>query len=327
MIIESGEAILLNECKQALLEEAKRIEDISNKLDERFLRTLDIISLCTGKIVFIGIGKSGAIAKKIAATFSSIGKPSVFLHASEAQHGDLGIINEGDIIICISNSGNTDEIIKLLPSLKIMRTPIISITRNSNSKLAKMSDIVLPTYVDKEACPLNLVPTTSAIVTLAIGDALAVGLVFKLKLTPEKFGQNHPSGNLGKRLNINIKDLMVRGDEIPACEPNSTLREALFEITTKRLGFANIIDDQCRLLGILTDGDIRRLLENDNLDLDAHLDKIMTSSPKTCLSHENAYNVLQRMNSLKVNCMPVVDESYKLVGSIHIQDLIEEFGR
>lgn len=318
---------LLEKCKMALYEEAKNIEQVADRMDDNFLRALDIITNCNGKVVLVGVGKSGIIARKIASTFSSIGKPSIFLHANEAQHGDLGIVSRDDAVICISHSGNTEEIIKLIPSLRMLNIHLISITSNPNSKLAKSSDITLLTYVEEEVCPANLAPTTSTTVTLAVGDALAVGLAYNLKLTPDKFALTHPSGSLGKKLLMKIEGIMAKGGDIPMVERDYSLKSALIEITKKRLGFVCITDEENKLEGIITDGDIRRLLGRaNNMDLDMNVSGIMTANPKTCYGSDNAYEILKKMNLLKINCMPVTDKKMEVIGAIHIQDLIKEFG-
>lgn len=318
---------LLEKCKMALYEEAKNIEQAADRMGDNFLRALDIITNCKGKVVLVGVGKSGLIARKIASTFSSIGKQSTFLHANEAQHGDLGIVSRDDAVICISNSGNTEEIIKLIPSLRMLNIPLISITSDPSSKLAKSSDITILTYVKKEVCPLNLAPTTSTTVTLAIGDALAVGLTYNFKLTPAKFAFTHPSGSLGKRLLTKIEDIMAKGENIPKVVSDISLKSSLVEITKKRLGFVSIADRKNKLVGIVTDGDIRRLLERSNtINLDRKVSEIMTKNPKCCAADDNAYAVLKKINLLKINCMPVINEKKEIIGGIHIQDLIKEFG-
>jgi arabinose-5-phosphate isomerase len=317
---------LLDTCRDALREEAKNIENVAGNLDANFLKALEYLTSCTGKIVLVGVGKSGIIARKIASTFSSIGKPSFFLHADEASHGDLGMVSQQDVVICISKSGSTKEILDLLPSFKRLGLVIISITNNEESKLARGSDIVLLTHVEKEACPVNLAPTTSTTVTLAIGDALAVGLAHNIKLTPDKFAINHPSGDLGKRIILKVEDVMSKGEDIPVMKENQSLKESLMEMTRKRLGFVSIINAEGLLRGILTDGDLRRLLGTQSkIDLDDTVSDYMTRNPKTCKSGDNAYETLKRLNSMKINCVPVVEESGKVTGAVHIQQLLSIF--
>lgn len=319
---------LLSKCKNVLLEEAQSIENVADKIDDNFLQALDLLVGCKGLIVITGLGKSGLIGKKLASTFSSIGKPSVFLHSAEAQHGDLGITSENDVVVCISKSGNTEEIVKLIPFFKKIGVPIISITNNPNSKLAKNSEVTIFTYVEKESCMINLAPTTSTTVTLAIGDALAVGLEYVLNLTPDQFAFSHPSGTLGKKLLLRIEDLMAKGEDIPKIIYESTLKDALIEITNKRLGFVCILNDNGKLFGIITDGDVRRLLEKSNtVNLSDNIsDLYITTNPKTCFADEMAYDVLKKMNLFKINCMPVINNNSEIVGAIHIQELIFEFG-
>jgi len=318
---------LLHICQKALLEEAHSIESAANMLDESFLSSLVMIAECRGNVIISGIGKSGLVGKKISSTFCSIGKPSIFLHASEAQHGDMGVIKDDDLLICISNSGDTEELCQLARYIKRREIPIISITNNKDSKLARICDVVLLTHVTKEACKVNLAPTTSTTVTLALGDALAIGLEQILEITPEKFAASHPSGSLGKKLLLKIGDLMVKDGDMPAIQSKDSLKSVIVEISRKRLGFCSIVNDKNDLVGIITDGDIRRLLErSDSIRLNQMASDIMTLNPKFCKDADNAHDVLKTMNRLKINVMPVLNEHGELIGAIHMQTLVKEFG-
>ena len=246
--------------KDTLQAEADAIYNLINKLDANFHKAIDIIMDCTGRLLVFGVGKSGHIGKKMAATFASTGQPSFFIHPTEAIHGDLGMVVKGDVSLLISNSGNSEELLEIIPAIKRIGIPIIAMTANNKSRLASFSDVVLDTYVEKEACPLNLAPTTSTTVSLAYGDAIAMTLLQLKGIKEEQFALNHPGGTLGKRLLVKVGDIM-RADNIPTSHYNDSFKEVLKTVSHYGLGITCIIDDDQKLLGIITDGDIRRLFE------------------------------------------------------------------
>jgi len=304
--------------------EASAIERASACLDEKsVVRAIDLIADCEGKLVVMGIGKSGVIAQKIAQTFTSTGTVSMFLHPSDALHGSLGVITPGDVIIALSNSGETDEILALLPALKHRGVSIIAIVGNTDSALARQSDVVLDASVDKEACPLNLAPTTSTTVALAIGDALAMTLMESRGLTAEQFAVNHPAGRLGKRLTLKVEHLM---HDSPNISPGDGWLEVVKAISKYSLGAVTVVDEKARLLGIVTDGDLRRTIErngDDNLNgLTAQ--HMMTANPTTATAEMLAFDALQLMENRasQISVLPVVDENGMCTGLLRLHDIV-----
>ena len=304
--------------------EACAIERASTYLDESSVeRAVDLIAKCDGKLVVLGIGKSGVIAQKIAQTFTSTGTVSMFLHPSDALHGSLGVITPGDVIIALSNSGETDEILALLPALKHRGVSIVTIVGNTDSTLARQSDVVLDASVDKEACPLNLAPTTSTTVALAIGDALAMTLMESRGLTAEQFAVNHPAGRLGKRLTLKVEHLM---HDSPNVSPGDGWLAVVKNISKYSLGAVNVVNDDGQLLGIVTDGDLRRTIErngDDNLNgLTAK--HMMTASPTTATAGMLAFDALQLMENRtsQISVLPVVDENGICSGLLRLHDIV-----
>lgn len=304
--------------------EASAIEHAAKRLDAVSIeRAMDLISSCEGKAIVIGVGKSGIIAQKIAQTLTSTGTVAIFLHPSDALHGSLGVITAGDVVIALSNSGETDEILTLMPALKARSVPIISIVGNVDSTLARNSDAILDASVDKEACPLNLAPTTSTTVALAVGDALAMTLMESRGLTEEDFAANHPAGRLGKRLTLRVADLM---HESPAAAPDSGWLEVVKSLSKYALGAVNIVDENGALLGIVTDGDLRRTIE---LSAESGLDgltaeQMMTKAPITANADMLAYDALQLMENRprQISVLPVVDDGGRCVGLLRIHDVV-----
>ncbi|MEJ7847584.1 MAG: KpsF/GutQ family sugar-phosphate isomerase [Pyrinomonadaceae bacterium] len=304
--------------------EACAIERASSYLDEASVeQAVDLIAKCNGKLVVLGIGKSGVIAQKIAQTFTSTGTVSMFLHPSDALHGSLGVITPGDVVITLSNSGETDEILALLPALKHRGVSIIAIVGNTDSTLARQSDVVLDASVDKEACPLNLAPTTSTTVALAIGDALAMTLMESRGLTAEQFAVNHPAGRLGKRLTLKVEHLM---HDSPNVSPGDGWLEVVKAISKYSLGAVNVVDETERLLGIVTDGDLRRTIErngDDNLNgLTAH--HMMTANPTTATAQMLAFDALQLMENRtsQISVLPIIDETGVCKGLLRLHDIV-----
>jgi arabinose-5-phosphate isomerase len=293
---------------------------------EEVTRALELLAACRGKVVVVGVGKSGNVAQKIAATLTSTGTPAVYLHPSDALHGGLGVVAREDVVIVVSNSGETDEILSMLPFLKHREVPIIAVVGNLQSSLAARADVRLDAGVDKEACPLNLAPTTSTTVALAIGDALALTLMQYKQLTPEEFALNHPAGRLGKRLMLKVVDLMHGGAQNPTVRRDATLLEAVHAISRGGLGAVNVLDEAGRLEGIITDGDLRRALERSRLeDLGATaIDAIMTPQPVVTTPDALAYAALQLMENRpsQIAVLPVVDSEHRCVGLLRLHDII-----
>lgn len=313
---------IIKEAQRVLLEESKALEFLSNSLDENFVNACTQIQKAK-KVIISGVGKSGIVGKKIAATFSSVGIPSLFLHPVEALHGDLGIVNEGDISILISKSGTTEELLLLYPYLK-KRTNIISITTNKDSYLANSSDIHLHIPLVKEACPIELAPTTSTTLTMALGDALAASVMKMNDFKESDFALNHPLGQLGKNLTITVADVMHKGTSIPIIDVDSTFKDALIVMTDKPLGCLCVVDNE-KLVGIVTDGDTRRALNRYDLISDIKINDIMTSNPITVSSDTLVGRALSVMENRKsqINVLPVVDTDNRCIGVVRIHDLIK----
>lgn len=303
--------------------EADAIERAAENLDKNAVENaLDILSCCLSKIIVLGIGKSGVIAQKISQTMTSTGTVAVFLHPSDALHGSLGIITTGDVVIALSNSGETDEILTLLPTLKNRSVKIISIVGNINSTLARNSDVVLDASVDKEACPLNLAPTTSTTVALSIGDALAMTLMEAKGLTEKDFAENHPAGRLGKRLTLKVKNLM---HESPNISPTATWLEVVKALSKYTLGAVNVIDSQNHLIGIITDGDLRRTIEKTSPENLSNLkaDQMLTKNPTVATPEMLAFDALKLMEERErqISVLPVVDGN-KVCGLLRLHDIV-----
>ncbi len=312
---------------QCLHVEADSIRRCSEQLDpEQTEKAIDLLLHCQGKIVVLGVGKSGIVAHKIAATLSSTGSSAIHLHASDAVHGDLGLVDSRDVVIAISNSGVTDEIVALLPHLQLRKVPLIAIVGNTRSTLAAHAYAVLDASINREACPLNLAPTTSTTVALAIGDALAMTLMQMKGITAEHFAINHPAGKLGKRLALRIADLMHAGDRNPTTPPDAQWSQIIERISKGNLGAISVVEPDGRLLGIITDGDLRRLGQKFPVDQFEGLTaaQIMTPRPVVAYPHMLAYDALQLMEkrSSQITVLPVVDDTGRVMGLIHIHDII-----
>tara|TARA_B100001769_G_scaffold267617_1_gene255165 strand:+ start:82 stop:1056 length:975 start_codon:yes stop_codon:yes gene_type:complete len=300
--------------------ESEEILQASKNISNNFTNAVNEILNCSGRIVVSGMGKSGHIARKIASTFASTGTPAFFMHPGEASHGDLGMITENDIVIFFSNSGQSDELISIFPTIKRIGAKIIGISGNANSELANESDIHISTAVSKEACPLGLAPTASTTVSLALGDALAICVLDLREFTAEDFAKSHPGGNLGKNMLVKVKDIMRTGENIPSISIKSSLKDAIEEISKKKVGFTGIVSSENKLMGILTDGDLRRALLN-NKNINSSIEECMTKNPITLQGSEMAIEAVNIMDKSKINCFLITDNNKKVIGMLNLNDL------
>ncbi len=311
--------------KKVLQTEADAVRSLIDRLDHTFEKAVDIILSSKGKVVVTGMGKSGLVGKKIAATLASTGTPSFFMHPAEASHGDLGMVTESDVIIAISNSGETDEIICIIPFLKRFNVGLISLTGNNRSTLARAAEVNLDIAVQEEACPLGIVPTSSTTAALAMGDAIAVALLTKRGFQQDDFAFFHPSGSLGKKLFIRVKDLMHAGDSLPITPPEASLTGAVIEISSKRLGITIVADGDRVMLGIITDGDVRRGIEKWGKDFfEMKASEVMTRNPRIISEDELAAKALGVMEKLAISALVVTGDDNRIVGVIHLHDILKK---
>jgi arabinose-5-phosphate isomerase len=308
--------------KAVLINEAEAIQAMVERIDERFEKACELILACKGRIVVTGMGKSGHIGNKIAATLASTGTPAFFMHPGEASHGDLGMITAQDLLIALSNSGETAEITTLLPLIKRLKLPLISLTGNPGSTLAEFADINLDVAVEKEACPLGLAPTSSTTASLAMGDALAVAILQARGFTEEDFARSHPGGSLGRRLLLRVSDIMHTGNAIPVVDQSATLKQALLEISNKGLGMTAIADSHRKLLGIFTDGDLRRTLDSQANIQTALIPEHMTANCVTIQPEQIASDALTLMDDKKINALIVTDKNGLIQGALNMHDLL-----
>ncbi|SJZ47288.1 KpsF/GutQ family sugar-phosphate isomerase [Selenihalanaerobacter shriftii] len=303
--------------------EAEAIRNLSDSINGTFVELVEVILECPGRVIMTGMGKSGLIAQKLSATFSSTGTPSFFLHPGEAIHGDLGMVTAKDIVFALSNSGETKEIIEILPVIKRIGAQIIALTGDVNSTLAENADYYLDTSVEEEACPLGLAPTASTTATLALGDALAVALLESKDFQPEDFALYHPGGSLGKKLLLKVDDVMHVRERNPVVNQKQPLKEVLFTMTSTQMGAANIIDKDEKLVGIITDGDVRRQLEESPDLLKLSAQKIMSANPTAITADKLAVEAVKIMQDKEINDLPVVDGDRKPIGMVNFQDLLK----
>lgn len=302
--------------------EARAIAALVERLDQRFADAVDALSRCSGKVAVSGLGKSGLIGRKIAATLASTGTPSFFLHPAEGLHGDLGMLTRQDALIAISNSGETEEVLKLLPFMRRLNIPVIAMAGRPESTLAKNSDVFLDVSVAEEACPMGLAPTASTTATLAMGDALAIALLEKKGFKEDDFALFHPGGALGRRLLLTVRDLMHQGPAIPTVGADTAGREAILEMTGKKLGMTTVVDRTGRLMGVITDGDLRRLLER-GVNIETTTAATLASrNPKTIAPDALAAKAVQVMEQHAITALVVVDEQQQVVGVLHLHDLL-----
>lgn len=321
------EDIMLEQARQVLRMEAEAVLEQVERIDEHFKAAVEMIMACPGRTVITGMGKSGIIGRKMAATLASTGTPSFYLHPAEGIHGDLGMVTEGDVVIALSNSGETGEVLHILPSLRRIGAKLIAMVGNPNSTLAKNSDIVLNVGVTREACPLGLAPTSSTTAALAYGDALALALLSKRKFTASQFAVFHPGGSLGRKLLLTVEDIMHSGTENPLVKADISVQDALFVITDKGLGAVSVVDNDNKMLGVLTDGDIRRGLSKGVDFLKRPVTELMTASPKTITKEKLAAQALHIMESNRpkpITVLPVVDAENHVIGLLHMTDLVRQ---
>ncbi len=304
--------------------EEQALQVLATQIDARFSRACEIILQCQGRLVITGMGKSGHIGRKMAATFASTGTPSFFMHPGEAGHGDLGMLMRGDVLIAISNSGKSDEIMMLMPLIKHLQVPLITISGDASGPMPQNADVALTLGNITEACPLGLAPTSSTTATLALGDALAVALLDARGFTADDFARSHPAGALGKRLLLQVKHLMHTGQDLPKVAPHTPMNQVLYEISNKRLGLTTIVDENDTLLGIFTDGDLRRLIDKQQgFDVSLAVSEVMTAQPSTIDAEARAVEALARLRDKKINQFVVVDAANKVIGVVSMHDLIQ----
>jgi arabinose-5-phosphate isomerase len=312
---------LLTLAKAVIETEIETLKALPARLDDSFVQACEAILACQGRVIVTGMGKSGHIGNKMAATLASTGTPAFFLHPGEASHGDLGMIVNGDVIIALSNSGTSDEILSILPVIRRLNVKIIAMTGNPQSPLAEMADFHLYTGAEKEACPLGLAPTSSTTATLVMGDALAIALLEARGFTAEDFARSHPGGRLGKRLLVHVRDIMHSGDEIPQVSPEISLQQAILEMTRKKLGITSIVAADGQLLGIFTDGDLRRSFEKGISSLEQPISALMTTRFQTITGNRLAVDALNQMEAHAITVLPVVQDG-RITGIIHMHDLL-----
>jgi arabinose-5-phosphate isomerase len=321
--VSAADGASLEEGKRVLRIEAQAVGALIDRLDERFTQAVDMLYQCRGKVIVSGMGKSGLIGQKIAATLASTGTPSFFLHPAEGVHGDLGMVARRDVMIGISNSGETQEVLQLLPFVKRINIPVMALTGRLGSTLAKNSDVVLDISVAEEACPMGLAPTASTTATLAMGDALAIALLRKRGFKPDDFAQFHPGGTLGRRLLIKVKDLMHGGGALPAVRPEASGPEAILEMTAKKLGMTTVLDENGCLTGIITDGDLRRFIQGGGDFKAITAADLASRHPKTIGPHELAMTALSLMEQHSITALVVVESGQRPLGVIHLHDLLK----
>ena len=321
--MKNTELDFLASARRTIELERDAVNDLLTYLDPDFEKACKLALACKGRVIVTGMGKSGHIGNKIAATLASTGTPSFFVHPGEASHGDLGMITRADVVIALSNSGETNEVLAILPLIKRMKAPLISITGNPESTLSRSADANLNVTIRQEACPLGLAPTSSTTATLVIGDALAIALLEARGFSAEDFAFSHPGGSLGRRLLLKVSDIMHSGDDIPVVSDSTMLREALMEVTHKRLGMTTVVNEQGILQGIFTDGDLRRTLDHDVNMKATRITEVMTTQCTTVSREILAAEALQIMQDKKINALIVLDEERRPVGALNMHDMLK----
>jgi len=313
----------ISQAKKVLINESKAIAKMAGRIDGDFNRVVNFLAKNKGRVIVTGMGKPGFIAQKVSATLSSTGTPSLYLHPAEALHGDLGRVTRDDVIVAFSNSGETEEVVRLLPIIKKIGAKLVAVTGKKKSSLAVNSDFVIDSSVDKEACPMGLAPTTSTTVMLAIGDALAVALLEKKDFKPKDFALFHPGGLLGKRLLLRVEDIMRPRKKTPMVSRNARIKDVLLKITRMRAGSASIVDKSGKLIGIFTDGDLRRHFDQGSDLMSCKVGDVMTKDPSTITSDSLAAEALEILKEKKIDEIPVVDKKGKLLGLLDVQDILK----
>ena len=313
---------LIERGRRVLAIEARAVADLEQRLGPEFAAACALLLACEGRVVVTGMGKSGHVGNKIAATLASTGTPSFFLHPGEAMHGDIGMITARDVVLALSNSGETDELVAILPVIKRLDVPLIALTGSRDSTLGRYASVTLDVSVPQEACSLNLAPTASTTATLAMGDALAVAVLEARGFTPEDFARSHPGGTLGRRLLLHVEDVMHRGDTLPAVSPDTVLSAGLLEMSRKGLGMTAVVDERRRVLGVFTDGDLRRAFDR---QIDVHQTRmydVMTKNPKVAQPRMLAAEAVHLMETHRITALPVVDADGVLIGALNVHDLL-----
>ena len=315
--------MLLQKAKEVIRVESQAVKELSKRIDQKFSKAVDLIVKCRGRVIVSGMGKAGIVGRKIAATLSSTGTPSLWMHSAEAVHGDLGQVTKHDVLIVISYSGETDETKRLLPLVKKIGSKIIAITGNQKSSLAQHSDVVLDVHVKKEGCPLGLAPMASTTATLVMGDALAACLIIRKGFKKEDFAFYHPGGSLGRKLLLTVEDLMRKNANYPRVKESMKVKEVLLAITQSRCGSACVVNAKGNLVGIFTDGDLRRHIELDSYLLERKVKDVMTKNPSTISKDKLAVEALRLLKEKNIDELPVTDHKNKLVGLLDVQDLLK----
>lgn len=319
--MENKEQSVMELGKSVIRIESDAVAALAKRIDEQFEIAVDLIYSSKGRVIVCGMGKSGIVARKIAATLSSTGTPAIFLHPVEGVHGDLGMVQRSDLLIAISKSGNTDELYQLVPLFKRMGISIITLTGNPDSPLAKRSDVILDVSVEVEACPFDLVPTSSTTATLAMGDALAIALLQRRNFSPEDFAQLHPGGALGRRLLLTVEDIMLTGDDIPIVREDTSMEKTILEMTAKR-GVTGVVDEEGKLVGIFVYGDLGRLLEKTKDIFNKKVRDVMIRNPKTITKDKLAAEALKKMEEYGITSLIVNDENQRPIGIVHLHDIM-----
>jgi len=314
--------MILKQAKEVLQIEAEGILGIVDRLDNNFVKMVDLIYACKGRVIITGIGKSGIVARKIVATLNSTGTPSLFLHPVEAMHGDLGMVSADDVVIALSSSGETDELNMLIPSIKRIGCPLIAFTGQVDSTLGRQSNIAIDVGVEREACPLGLAPTASTTALLAVGDALAVTLIHRRKFKSRDFKKFHPGGSLGQHLSVKVQEIMLTGKKVPVVSIGKTMRHAIQEINRMQIGASLVVERDNILVGIVTDGDIRRCLMAQELIYDRPVEEVMTRDPKTLGPNSLASQALSIMEKHQITVLPIVNPVRKVRGILHLHDIL-----
>jgi arabinose-5-phosphate isomerase len=322
LVITLTEEQIIKKGREVVDIEGKAINSLVNTIDSNFYKAVEYLFNCKGRVVLTGMGKSGIIARKIVATMNSTGTPAIYMHPTDALHGDLGMVRSEDVVLMLSKSGETEELLSLIPMFKRLEVPVIAISAKRESRMAKESDVLLYIEITEEACPFDLVPTASTTTMLVLGDAIAVALIEMRGFTEQDFAMLHPGGSLGKRLSLRVSEIMKKGSEIPIVKENTSVKETIFEITSKRLGATSVVDADGKLCGIITDGDLRRLLEKDIEIKKLTAADIMSKNPKKIASTVLASYALQLMENYKITSLIVADEEARPVGILHLHDLV-----